>query len=442
MKRRIVILLLPFVLASCDKLEQMGIIKADKKVLTKGERETVLMSDDVTVPAVAKEAGPVVLPAAVNLKDWPQAGQNATHALPHIEASPQLKPLWEEKLGVKASTRQRLLCEPIIAEGLLFIYTPDSYVNAYDIENGERKWSIFIKPEQVQDAILGGGAAYNNGKLYISTPFAELFAIDIKEGKPLWSAKTNSPLRSAPTIADGRVYVVSLNNELNAYDEATGKLLWTHAGVAESAGLLGGCTPSVHQGVVIAPYSSGEIFALQAENGYPLWNDNLSSPHRTDSFAGMPHIRARPVIQDGVAYVVSQSGRTAAFDVPTGNVNWAHEFGGSQTPLVVGDSVYIITGDNHLICLEKTKGQVRWSKKLAKWEDETKNKGRINWNGPIVAGHNLLMTGSHGILMAVSALDGTRIFEFKVPGQVVVPPIAANGTVFVVTESGSLVAFR
>lgn len=442
MKRGIVLLLLPFVLAGCEKLEQMGIAKSDKKVLLKGDRETVLMADESSVPKPSKDAGAVVLPNAETVKDWPQAGQNSTHAAPHAQAAAELKPLWEAKLGVKASLRQRLLCEPIIADGLLFIYTPDSYVSAYDIESGKVQWSIFIKPEKIQDAILGGGAAYNDGKLFVSTPFAEIFAIDIKSGKPLWSAKTSSPLRSAPTISDGRVYVVSLNNEMNAYDEATGKLLWSHAGIMESSGLLGGCTPSVHQSVVIAPYSSGEIFALQAENGYPLWTDNLASAHRTDSFAGMPHIRAKPVIRDGVAYVVSQAGRTAAFDLRTGEVMWEHEFGGSQTPMIAGDSIFMVTNDNQLICMEKGKGLIRWVKPLQMWQDETKNKGRIVWNGPILAGSKLFLTGSYGSLLALDATNGEKAYEYKVPGNVVVPPISANGAVFVVTESGSLVAFK
>lgn len=442
MKRYMVVLFLPLVLSACDKLEQLGIVKSDKKVLTKGERVSVLMTDEAGTPKVSEKAGKVVLTTAQTVVDWPQAGQNSSHAAPHMASASELKPFWETGLGTKSSSRQRLLCEPIIAEGMLFIYTPDSYVSAYDVETGKQQWTIFIQPEKIQDAILGGGAAYNNGKLYISTPFAELFAIDVKSGKPIWSAKTNSPLRSAPTVAGGRVFVVSLNNELTAYDEATGNVLWSHTGVMENAGILGGCTPSVHEGVVVVPYSSGEVFALQVENGYPLWTENLSSAHRTDSFAGMPHIRARPVIKDGVAYVVSQAGRTAAFDVRTGQMLWQTEFGGSQTPVVDGNSVFMITNDNHVVCMDKSTGLVRWVKTLQIWKDEKKNKDRIVWNGPILVGAHLMITGSAGTLLALKAQDGEQAYEYKVPGPVVVPPIAANGSVYVVTEKGSLVAFR
>lgn len=442
MKRGILLLLLPALIGGCSKLEQMGLIKGENKVMPAGERESVLLTEETTAPAAAKDVGPVVLPKAEVVKQWHQAGQNAAHAVPHVQLAMDISPVWEAQLSASSNRNQRLLCEPIVADGLVMLYTPDSYVTAYDASTGSHKWSFQIQPEESAEANLGGGLAYNDGKLFVTTPFAELFAIEMKSGKPLWSAKTNSPLRSAPTVSDGRVYVVSLENELTVYDENTGKLLWKHEGVSESSGLLGGCTPSVHNGVVIVPYSSGEVYAIQADNGYPLWTETVSSAYRTDSIAGMPHIRAKPVIKDGVAYVVSQAGRCAAFDVRAGEMIWNRDFGGAETPVVAGDSLFMVTNDNFVICLDKSTGKIRWTKALHKWTDESQNKGRIVWNGPVLAGSRLFLTGSHGTLLALDAKDGSKAYEHAVSGSVVIPPIAVDGTVYVVTESGSLVALR
>ncbi len=442
MKRYMVLMLLPFLVTGCDKLEEMGIAKSKKEIPVKGKRETVLLTDDVAILKPDKDAGPVVLPAAEQIKEWHQAGHNASHAMPHAQAAAELNLLWESKLGIKSASNQRLLCEPIVAENLIIFYTPDSYVRAYDVDTGKFNWAIFIKPEKKQDAILGGGVAYNDGKLFVTTPFAELFALDIKAGKPLWMAKTNSPLRSAPTVAGGRVYVVSLNNEMHAYAEDTGQLLWTHAGLSESAGLLGGCTPSVHQNVVVAPYSSGEVFALQAENGLQLWTDSLASAHRTDSFAGMPHIRAKPVIKDGIAYVVSQAGRSSAYDLRTGDVLWQHEFGGAQTPMVVGDSLFMLTNENQIVCLDAKKGLIRWAKELPTWQDEAKNKGRIVWNGPVLAGSRLYLVASYGTLLALDATTGEKTAEHRIPGKYLLAPVVADGVVYVINEAGTFSAFK
>lgn len=442
MKRGYLVLMLPVLMGGCAQLEKVGLVKAENKAMPKGEREAVILTEEASEPKASADAGPVSFAPAEPVKEWHQVSHNPTHVIPHGHAAEEVKPVWEAKLGVKANLRQRLLCEPIVANGLVMIYTPDSYVTAYDTQTGKFQWSIYIKPEQIQEAILGGGLAYHNGNIFVTTPFAELFAIHVESGTPLWSAKTNSPLRGAPAVRDGRVYAVSLNNELNVYDEKTGSLLWNHAGVMESSGLLGGSTPTITDTVVLAPYTSGELFALQVENGYPLWSENLSSTNRTDSFAGMPHIRARPVVQDGVAYVASQAGRVAAVDVRTGEIRWSHDFGGAETPVVSGDSLFMITNDNHLLCMNKQTGKVRWTKSMDKWEDDVKRKGRIVWNGPVLAGSQLFLTGSHGTLISIHAKDGSKAYEYKLPGKVVVPPIAVDGTVYVVTESGSLVAFR
>lgn len=442
MKRYMFFLLLPLALSACDKLEDLGIAKSDKKVLTKGDREVVLVADEQRIPRVSTDAGKVILPPAQDLKDWQQASQNANHSTPHIKAQEKLTKIWQTKLGYKSNRNQRLLCEPVIAEDTLFIYTPDSYVSAHDLQNGHMKWAVFVKPEKIQEAILGGGLAYSKGQLFVTTPFAELFAFDVKTGKGQWMAKVNGPLRASPTVSDGRVFVVTLNNELSAFDQETGKLLWTHEGLVENTGVLGGSSPAVYQDVVLVPYSSGEFKALRADTGAPLWEENLSSTHNTDSFAGIPHIRAKPVVVDGVAYVVSQAGKSAAIDIRTGQTLWSNDYGGSQTPLVAGDSLFLITNDNLIMCLNKNNGLVRWYKILPMWKDEVKNKGRIVWNGPLLAGSKLYVTSSDGEMFALNPSNGSKAFDYKLPGDVVVPTIGVDGTLFMVTESGLLVAYK
>ena len=46
-----------------------------------------------------------------------------------------------------------------------------------------------------------------------------------------------------------------------------GRKLWSHNGIPETAGLLGGASPAVEGEIVVVAYSSGELFALRVENG-------------------------------------------------------------------------------------------------------------------------------------------------------------------------------
>ena len=57
----------------------------------------------------------------------------------------------------------------------------------------------------------------------------------------------------------------------------TASRLWSHNGIPETAGLLGGASPAVEGEIVIVAYTSGELFALRVENGRAVWSDNLAS---------------------------------------------------------------------------------------------------------------------------------------------------------------------
>ena len=114
---------------------------------------------------------------------------------------------------------------------------------------------------------LAAVSAFWNDRLYASTGYAQVLALDPADGKVIWRSGVGAPVRSAPTVADGRVFAVTVENELVVLAADDGRRLWTHNGIPETAGLLGGASPAVEGEVVVAAYSSGEIFALTVETG-------------------------------------------------------------------------------------------------------------------------------------------------------------------------------
>src|SRR5205823_6864650 len=130
-----------------------------------------------------------------------------------------------------------------------------------------------------------------NDRLYVATGYAQVLALDPADGKVIWRQNVASPIHTPPTVADGRVFAVTVDNELNALAVADGKRLWSHNGIPETAGLLGGASPAVEGEVVVAAYSSGELFALRVENGRSIWSENLASARAANAVAGLADIR-------------------------------------------------------------------------------------------------------------------------------------------------------
>src|SRR5690606_27342493 len=109
----------------------------------------------------------------------------------------------------------------------------------------------------------GGGIAYDNGKLFAATGFGLVHSLDPASGKVGWTTNAIVPFRASPTASNGLIFAVTSENQMLCISQETGEILWRHRGITESAGILAATSPAVLGSIVIAPFSSGELFALR-----------------------------------------------------------------------------------------------------------------------------------------------------------------------------------
>jgi outer membrane protein assembly factor BamB len=79
---------------------------------------------------------------------------------------------------------------------------------------------------------------------------------------------------------------------------------------------------------------------------------------------------------------------------------------------------------------------------LRRFENDRNRTGRIAWQGPIMVGGRLVLASSIGEIVAVSPENGQTVATEEVDDPVVIPPITANGNIYVVTNDARLVVFR
>ena len=169
------------------------------------------------------------------------------------------------------------------------------------------------------------------------------------------------------------------------WPKATAASCGTTRAFPESAGILASTSAAVSGETVIAPYTSGEVFALRVQNGQVGWSDVLSRSGHVTALSELDDIAGRPVIDRGVVYAISQSGLMAAFSINTGERLWSRDIGGIQTPWAAGDYVYVLDNNARLICLTRKEGKVRWIHQLPQYEDPD-NKERSHHLGRAGAG--------------------------------------------------------
>jgi outer membrane protein assembly factor BamB len=408
-----------------------------------GKRISVLAHQRVLVPEGPAAKEPVVLPPPKLNPEWPQAGGYANHAMHHLEVAENIERVWSADIGSGVSSSEPRLPSPVVGDGRIYTMDSDHEVTAFDTKNGDRLWRTDLADDEEDDDEIVGGLAYEQGRIFAATGFAKLIALDAATGKELWRQKMGTPMHSAPTVRGGRVFVITVDSTIHALSAYDGSTLWTHSAITESASLLGDASPAVDAGVVVAPFSSGELVALKAENGRVLWTDSLASRRRTDELASISQIRALPVIDRGRVFAISYGGILAAIDLRTGRRNWDKEVGGLQTPWVAGRYVFLLTDEAELVCLSWGNGSVVWVTELDSHVDkEDLDSPPILWTGPVLVGDRLIVAGSNGEAMAVSPYDGRVLGELEMPDAVTVPPVVANGTLYILSDDAELVAFR
>jgi outer membrane protein assembly factor BamB len=385
----------------------------------------------------------VRLPASHMNVDWSQPGGNQTHAFHHLQVgSESLSEAWSVDIGEGSSDDNRILAEPVVAEGVVYVMDADAVVSAYDASSGSNLWRAEVTPEDEDDDLFGGGVAVAEGKVVVTTPYAEIVALDAKSGAILWRVKTPSPVRSGPAVSDGRVFGVTIDNQLVVHALEDGRKLWSNAGVEEAAGFLGGSTPAIDGTLAVAAYTSGDLMAFDVTTGGILWSESLAGGTRGDAVATLTDIRGRPVIDRDLVIAIGNGGIMAAMDAQFGGRVWDIGVGGTQSPWVAGDYIYVVGNQNEILCVTRQDGRIKWMKSLPVFEDPVDKEDPIYWAGPVLVSDRLLVVGSNGFALSFSPYDGALLGTQQIQGGAHVPPVVANGTVYILTDDARLIALR
>lgn len=407
-----------------------------------GERLPVLAIDRKLEPDERLVGHQVVLPDPVDLREWPQP-QGLPGAAPGNVRVEGFRSAWRASIGAGNSRSGRVTGTPVVADGRVFAVDAEARLTVLDAASGARLWTFDSEPERDRSGGgSGGGASVAGNRVYFATGYGQMIALDVERGREIWRFQMSAPARSGPAVAGGRLFVSTVDNQTVALDAETGRRLWSHAGITESAGFVGASSPVVEGGTVVVGYSSGELFALRAETGRVLWSDTLSGVIRTGQISGMADIRGTPAVDRGMAIVSTQSGRTVAIDMRTGTRLWEQDIGSLNQPWVAGDYVFVMGVDGDIACLQRRDGRVVWVTALGGFTDERRKRGRIVWTAPVVAGGRVFVANTNSKAVAVDATTGRVVEQLSMPDGVEVAPIAANRTVYVLTDNGDLVAYR
>jgi outer membrane protein assembly factor BamB len=391
-------------------------------------------------PALAGVA--VLLPPAAVNEAWAQPGGNASKSPGHVELGQGLSRIWTAKV-TGANPRARLAASPVMSDGRIYVVDTTARVTAFDANTGAQIWSNALEIEKDgKPSRFGGGVSATGTNVFATNGVGDVASLAADTGALVWKKRPAGPLRGAPTLSNGNVYVMTQDNQIYALRQSDGEAQWNEAGPVAASGIFGVGAPAAAQGTIIAGYSSGELAAYRYENGRSLWSDTLSRTAMSTSVSTLTDIDADPVIDRGRVFALGKGGRMASYELVSGQRIWEINIAGISTPVTSGEWVFVMTDEARLLCVARSTGKIRWISKLQRYKNEKKKKKPISWYGPVLAGGRLVITNSHGAVWSVAPDEGTATEILDVGNDVSLAPIVANNILYILDDSGRISAFR
>ncbi len=406
---------------------------AEKQQPIPGKR--IPITSDATTAGIdlAPADRPMAIAAFTGNESWMQPGGTANNSPGHLALGAAVKIIWTADAGSGSSKYGKLSASPIAFGGRVYALDAAGLVTAFSVSGGSQAWRVSVKPddEKIAEKGYGGGLSSDGQKIFVATGYGNVVALDPGTGKKVWERNIGVPMRTSPTAADGRVLVVTIEGELVCLSADDGSENWRYRGIGEKASIVSNASPAIEGTIAVAPFTSGEVVAVNLQTGASVWSQNLTQSRSTSSLASMTDA-ARPVIDNGTVFAVGHAGRMIAASL-RGDRLWSIQVPGIQQPMVSGDSVFVVDTAGQLMAITRKDGKIQWNTKLA---------GSNVWSGPVLAGGKLWLTSSKGQLVSVEATTGKIAATVNLGQPTYIAPIVAGSRMFVLTDNAKLIALN
>lgn len=427
-------------LALTGAVAACGMLGDDEERLS-GERIHIRDQTGRSELGDAGTAGP--LPGPIVNEDWTQTNNRSSHASGHLAGPTAPSLAWRADAGSGGGSDARITGAPIVTGGRVYTLDAAARLGAFDAGSGASVWRTSLAPgSEGGGGGFGGGLASDGRFVYATTGFGEVLAIDATSGQIVWRQRAGAPFRAAPAVSGGTVVAVTRNNRALALSARTGEVVWRIDGISSDAGLLGGASPALSGDLAVVPFGSGEVVGVQLSTGRRVWSAVLGGARRGLARSAIADVTGDPVIAGRVVVAANQSGRTVAVDGQTGARGWTRSFGAVGPIWAAGSSVFMVTDDSALTRLSLENGETIWRSDLPAYRDPEDREAPIAYSGPVLVGGHMLVTDSRGNMLSFDPATGAQGETVRLAGGSTTGPVVANGTIYVLTDDGTLQAFR
>lgn len=362
--------------------------------------------------------------APTSAADWGMLGGDPAHTgSAQDELSLPISLQWMYRTDTGGKNRAS-----VVTEGGKIFFCTEKVVRCLNEETGDLRWQYPSKGK-LASSIWNTPLAVD-GILYVPLLSGSLIALDAESGTPVWTFNAKKAVGNSPTFHKGAVYFGSADKKLYAIDAKSGSPVWQGGSFAAPESIIS--SPTIAEDLIFFTCNDLHVYALDAASGEPRWSQPLPFPA-----PGMS-----PVAREGIVFVPTSNG-ILALNARGGAVRWFFKTLRTMkcSPAASESGLFFGTDSGDIYCVDFY-GKKVWKVRL---------EGAVRAE-PTVSGDLVFAATATGVVYALDIPSGEIVWSYRLEKAltkdkkavyfgVFAQPTVANGSLYLVTERGDLLAF-
>jgi len=312
-----------------------------------------------------------------------------------------------------------------LSAGQLALVTSSGLVSLLNPANGAETWRIALNTP------IAAGIGGDGNRYAVISQANELIAMS--QAKVIWRVKLPASSFTSPLVAGGRVFVLTANRTVMAFDGASGQRLWSQQRSGDPLVLnQSGILTSFHDNLLVG--LSGRLVAMNPGNGVAKWEVNMGFSRGTNEIERLTDLVSGVSRVNNVICGRSFQTSVTCIDAMNGSNLWSRPAQGHVG--LSGNEVAIFgsESDGKLVAWQAGSGQVAWQSEVLRFRGLT----APNWqSGQLIVGDAM------GWVHWLDVNNGQIVGRIQVDASgVAMTPVRVGQNWVVVTRGGLVQALR
>lgn len=340
--------------------------------------------------------------------------------LPPVAALMGTRAAWTAQVGAGTESTT-----PIVASGRVFVASTSGTVAALDGTTGQDIWRLNV------GAPIAAGVGSDGQTAAVVTQSNQLVAL--ANGREVWRVRLPARAFTAPLVAGARVFVLTADRTVTAFDAQNGARLWAQSRTSEPL-VLSQSGALLAVGDTLVAGLSGRLVGLNPANGSVRWEAPVATSRGTNEVERLVDI-VGPVSRIGDSVCArAYSAAVGCVDASRGTVVWSRAAQG--TTGVHGDDRLLFGADNEgrFQAWQRSSGEPAWDIQRLKYR---------GLSAPLALGRVIAVGDNTGLVHLISREDGSEMTRLSTDGSpILAAPVLSGDALVVQTRNGGVYAWR